>query len=167
MTATPPADGLVEIRLLSLPLDAYREASEHGDELRREFALIAAREATGARSLPVRLVALIEALEVQFQGFTAAPNEALGAALERGDEYVDVVYRLPAGIKEAALELGDLLDEADEFCRRGDHLLTLTTPPNALAFRRWFLSEFVAQADGAQPTSWEDWAREQIPAAGP
>jgi len=41
-------------------------------------------------------------------------------------------------------------------CLAGEHLLTLTTLPGPLAFRRWFLGEFVAQTDGAPPTSWDE-----------
>ena len=53
-----------------------------------------------------------------------------------------------------------MLDEADEYCRRGDHLLTLATPPEELRFRRWFISEFVDQVNGAPPTPWPDVAGE-------
>jgi hypothetical protein len=39
---------------------------------------------------------------------------------------------LPAGVGPAAQQLGDMLDEADEYCRRGDHLLTLAAPREEL-----------------------------------
>ncbi|MDP8936487.1 MAG: hypothetical protein M3O23_01920, partial [Actinomycetota bacterium] len=45
---------------------------------------------------------------------------------------------MPAEVGPAAAEFNRLLDEADEFCRAGD-LLTLATPPDTAAFRRWFL----------------------------
>ena len=48
-----------------------------------------------------------------------------------------------------------MLDEADESCTRGDHLLTLATPEE-LRFRCWFIGEFVAQINGAPPTPWPD-----------
>ncbi|CAN5191697.1 hypothetical protein BH24ACT1_BH24ACT1_03630 [soil metagenome] len=70
---------------------------------------------------------------------------------------MDVEYRVPPEAKEAAVALGALLDEADEFCRNGIHLLTLATPPGPYALRRWYLSEFIAQIDGADPTPWDEW----------
>jgi hypothetical protein len=47
----------------------------------------------------------------------------------------------------------DMLDEADAFCRGGD-LLMLATPDDQVAFRRWFLAEFVTQLGGGAPTPW-------------
>jgi hypothetical protein len=97
-------------------------------------------------------------LEGRFGAFTSEPTAALAEAMARGDETVDLVYRVPSGVREAALELDALLDEADAFCLSGEHLLTLATPPEPLRFRRWFLTEFVAQIDGAAPTAWASFA---------
>jgi hypothetical protein len=63
------------------------------------------------------------------------------------------VYRVPLAAGEACVELNAMLDEADEFCREGD-LLTLATPADQVAFRRWFLGEFVEQLGGGAPTPW-------------
>jgi hypothetical protein len=52
-----------------------------------------------------------------------------------------------------------MLDEADEYCRRGEHLLTLETPPELVRFRRWYLQEFVNQIAGAAPEPWPDYRR--------
>ena len=70
---------------------------------------------------------------------------------------MDLIYHVPVEVRQAAIDLGVLLDEADDFCRQGDELLTLATPPRAVAFRRWFLEEFVRQIDGQPPVSWEDY----------
>ncbi|MEA2685290.1 MAG: hypothetical protein QOE93_485, partial [Actinomycetota bacterium] len=37
-----PTNELVRVRIVGLPLAVWQRASEHGDELMREFALIAA-----------------------------------------------------------------------------------------------------------------------------
>ncbi len=66
-----------------------------------------------------------------------------------------ITYHLPPEVGPAAQELDRMLDEANEFCRSGD-LLTLDTPPDVLAFRQWFLAEFVAQLAGSAPTPWGD-----------
>jgi hypothetical protein len=148
-------EGLVEVRLLNLSVDAYQRSSEHHDELVREFALIneARRTDSGAEDLPGRLLALVDDLTARFAGFSSEPRAALQAALDRGEKHIDLVYSVPPAAGPAAAEFDRLLDEADEFCRAGD-LLTLATPPDTAAFRRWFLGEFVAQAAGAPPTPW-------------
>ncbi len=60
---------------------------------------------------------------------------------------------MPPEVAAAARRLGDLLDEADEFCRSG-HLLTVATQPESVAFRRWYLGEFQRQIDGHPPGPW-------------
>jgi len=155
--------GLVEIRIVGLPIELYVEASRHHEELRREFLLIASSASGGESSkVPARLLALIQDLEQRFQAFTAEPQTALSDAVEKQAPSVDLVYRLPAEVGPAAAEFDVLLDEADAYCREGATLLTLATSPEALAFRRWFLQEFVRQAAGDAPQPWSEFP----PAAG-
>ena len=152
----PPAGGLVEVRLLRLPLEVWQRTQEHVDGLLREFALIAHDdEATVAT--PRRLLALVQELTAGFGGFSEAQVVAMVDALERGETEIDLRYAVPPAAAGAAQQLGDMLDEADEYCRRGDHLLTLATPEEELRFRRWFISEFVDQLGGAPPTPWPDY----------
>jgi hypothetical protein len=61
---------------------------------------------------------------------------------------------VPEAAASAITHLGDIFDEADDYCRAGEHLLSLATPPESLEFRRWFLGEFVNQIAGAAPTPW-------------
>ena len=142
--------GLVAVRIVGLPLDVYARASEHNDELLREFALI--RE-DNSDHVPARLLDLIDDLNARFAAFTQGPTTALHQALARGDNEIDLHYEVPVEAADAAVRLGALLDEADDFCRSGD-LLTLATLPETLAFRRWFLGEFAAQVDGRPPRPW-------------
>jgi hypothetical protein len=116
----------------------------------REFALLAEG---GGDHAPSRLVALGDELSQRFSGFTADPTSRLAAAVERGDDRIDLVYRLPRSVGAASRQLLELLDEADEYCRQ-EQLLTLETPPAARAFRRWFLREFIVQSEGGAPTPW-------------
>ena len=148
--------GFVNVRILGVPLALYREAAEHSDELQREFALILLTPEGHEASVPARLLRLMGDLETRFGQFRDAQREELLAALDRGEGHADLIYRLPPEAKEAAATLSTMLDEADAYCRAGEHLLTLATGPGPLAFRRWFLSEFVAQVDGAAPTPWAE-----------
>lgn len=143
---------LVEVRLLNLPVAVQLEAAEHHDALIREFTLISASSAPN--SVPQRLLTLMDDLQVRFQEFSEAPRQAYESARADGAASVDVVYLVPPEVSEAVTRLGELLDEADGFCRAGEHLVTLATPPRALAYRRWFISEFVNQVAGGEPTAW-------------
>ena len=154
---------LGEVRLLGFPLAVHRRSQEHYEELMREFQLLAL--ATTAADVPHRLVRLVEELTTAFAAFTDAPHAVREAARERGDESVDLVYRVPAGVADAAARLDVMLDEADRYCREGDRLLTMAAPADAVALRHWQLSEFSAQVAGAQPTPWSGWlASHPLPA---
>ncbi|MEA2843095.1 MAG: hypothetical protein QOJ69_766 [Actinomycetota bacterium] len=143
---------LVEIRILGLPVDVSQRAAEHNDELMREFALIRGQD-TSDEAVPARLLTLVDELRARYAGFTTQPEADLSDAAAAGRTTIDLVYLVPPAAASGAAELDDLLDEADSFCQAGD-LLTLTTPPETLAFRRWFLREFVRQAAGEPPAPW-------------
>jgi hypothetical protein len=151
MSQTAPA--LLEVRLLGLPLQVWQRTQEHVDGLLREFALIAQDDEARAAT-PGRLLALVQELSAGFGSFSEAQVIEMQAALARGETEIDMTYQVPAAAAPAAQQLGDMLDEADDYCRRGDHLLTLATPDEELRFRRWFISEFVDQLGGAPPTPW-------------
>ena len=144
---------LVEVQILDVPMDLYRRAAEHTDELQREFALVLLGPDVDEGSVPARLLRLIDELNARFGQFSVEQTARLEAVMAGGGP-LHLTYRVPPEVKEAAAQLGAILDEADAFCLSGQHLLTLATPPGPLAFRRWFLGEFVAQIDGATPTPW-------------
>lgn len=151
-----PADGFGEVRLLRFPLDVHRRSTEAFEGLRREFQLIALR-GPEADDVPERLLRLVDALAVEYQGLNVEADSARDAAAERGDREVsELVYRVPPAVPGACIALSEMVDEADEFCRQGDLLLTLASPPEAVAFRRWYLGEFVAQMNGEPPLPWPD-----------
>ena len=148
-------EGYVEVRLLRLPLQVWQRTQEHVDGLLREFALMAQDPEVSAAA-PGRLLELVRQLSAGYGGFSVTQRQAMEDALEREEAEIDLTYQIPPAAAAAAQQLGDMLDEADEYCRQGDHLLTLATPPEELRFRRWFISEFVDQVNGAPPTPWPD-----------
>jgi hypothetical protein len=157
-TPVQDAGNLVTVRILGLPVPLHARAAEHGEELRREFVLIAEqlRHADDRPSLPRRLLDLIAVLEHRYSGFTAEQEDILDRAIAAGERTIDLTFRVPPDAAQAALALGAMLDEADEYCREGRHLLTLATPPELVAYRRWYLQEFVDQIAGRRPTPWTD-----------
>ena len=166
--SAPTDGGFVTIEIRGLPLELHGRAQAHGDELMREFRLLTEQVRQEPEShVPGRLLELVQTLEAAYGGLTASQDDAVEAAMTRGDPTIDLTYELPPGVADAAGALGRLLDEADEYCREGEHLLTLATPPDCVAYRRWFLAEFDRQAHGAPPTAWSDSAfAQEVSAAG-
>jgi hypothetical protein len=152
---------LARVVIEQIPVRLWQQSQEHSDELLREFMLIAAEQRRSQRShgVPQMLTELIEELTGEYGGFGEANDQLLTDAAAAGVDAVDLVYQLPAAVSDGARRLGELLDAADDYCRAGEHLLTLATPPSQVAFRRWFLDEFVRQIAGDQPTPWPDYVR--------
>lgn len=148
-------EGFVEVRLVRLPLQVWQRTQEHVDGLLREFALIVQDDEARAAT-PGRLLDLVRQLSAGYGSFSAEQRRAMEAAVERKETEIDLTYHVPPEAGPAAQQLGDMLDEADEYCRRGDHLLTLATPPEELRFRHWFINEFVDQIEGKPPTPWPE-----------
>jgi hypothetical protein len=155
----PADEALVHIRILRAPVALWRQSAEHSDELIREFTLIATGTASGeaGHAVPHRLVQLVEEVTTQYGGFSEENEQRLQNAAAAGEAEIDLDYTLPSGVDAAVDRLGELLDAADDYCRGGEHLLTLATPPDQVHFRRWFLGEFSRQARGAEPVAWPDY----------
>jgi hypothetical protein len=147
---------LVEVQLLRFPLPLWARAREHHDELIREMALLALSPEPMRPDVPKRLKTLIDALGRRYGAWVETSNAERDQAWLRGERTHDLVYRVPRSVRDACRQLSALLDEADEFCRAGQQLLTLAAPPDILAFRRWSLDEFVRQIDGHPPNPWPD-----------
>jgi hypothetical protein len=154
-------DELVEVRMLDLPVRVWARSQEQHDALMREFALMSVptEEGEKARHVPTRLAELIAQLNEDFAGVSTAQEQELFAAVEAGIESLDQVYRVPVAAAAASRALGEMLDEADEYCRQGMHLLTLASDEELVRFRWWFLDQFVDQAAGKPPVAWSDYTR--------
>jgi hypothetical protein len=155
-----PAEELVEVVLVGVPLELHQRSQEHGDELVRELSLISEQmRADGdVHSLPPRLVGLIGELTGRYGAFTAEAEERLEQAYSQGRSSVDLVFRVPDSVASASRHLAQILDEADEYCRAGRHLLTLASPAELVRYRRWYLGEFIEQVAGRPPLPWPQFA---------
>jgi anti-anti-sigma factor len=71
-----------------------------------------------------------------------------------GRPAIDLHFDVPVEAGAGATVLRELYDEADEYCRAGEHLLTLATPPEGVLYRQWFCEEFASQIAGAEPRPW-------------
>jgi anti-anti-sigma factor len=156
---------MVQVRLLQVPVDLWKRARAHQEAIRREFDLMRASEPAG--SVPHRLLDLVEDFDSRF-GEVADPwRDELAAAAARGDELTDLTLRLPTPVAAAARDLASMMSQVDEFCRDGDHLMTLATPPDIVSFREWLVDELTRQIDrGQEPLPWPVYDRER-PTASP
>jgi hypothetical protein len=151
---------LYQARLLQLPVRVWARAQEQHDALMREFALMSvpSEESERQRHVPTRLSSLIDALTADFGGVATEQEQQLFEAAANGVEVIDeLVYTIPRVAVPASKALGEMLDEADEYCRQGKHLLTLAADEELVRFRWWYLGEFIDQADGKPPVPWPDY----------
>ncbi|MEP6760145.1 MAG: hypothetical protein ABJA93_02120 [Sporichthyaceae bacterium] len=155
---------LLTVQVLRLPMAVSARSTQHFEELMREFALITLdserdREATDSvRPVPERLLDLVAELTNEFAAFTTSVQAQREEAAARGDFEIDLTYHMPPSATDAVRQLETLLEEVDDFCRSGHHLITLATPPESLAFRRWYFTELLAQMEqGRPPVSWPDY----------
>jgi hypothetical protein len=153
LAGVSPDDSLVSVQLLAVPVELYARARDHDDDLLREFKLMTHGGEVGAGSVPSRLVGLFGEIGEQFSRFSDAGYAQLDAAVDAGEVTADVVFHVPAAAGAGAGRLAALLEEADAYCRSGA-LLTMASPPEIAAFRRWMLGEFQRQTAGGEPVSW-------------
>ena len=159
MSTAPEHGELVQAHLLELPVPLAARAQEHWQELLREFTLISSdaseHGAESGQHVPARLLELVDVLTQQFGGMNTAAEDRLEAAIATGQRVVhDHVLEVPPAAGPAAQALGAMIDEAEEYCRRGQHLLTLAASPELVAYRRWYLEQVVDQLEGKPPVPW-------------
>ena len=176
--------GLVEVRLLELPLVLRERSRQHGADLLREMTLLqagrAARDGGGAGdgtcpagpdrgppgaptgvvgTYPARLLELAAKLETVYGPYVAASNAAMDDALDEGRTSLDVAQLLPPEAAPLLAAVRSLLAEAEQYCASDDYLLTLAPPPEVAGYRAWSIEQVLAQLGGAPPTAWPVWAR--------
>ena len=145
----------MHVHLLGLPVQARVRFTQHLQELTRELSLI--RIGTRHRAdptLPLRLLRIAAEMDTTYAAFRAAPDAVLEAALAAGDDYCDVTYTVPARAVAFVQGLGQVLEEADAFCRAEQHLLSLPASEEVVAYRHWFVGESVRQMAGEEPRPW-------------
>jgi anti-anti-sigma factor len=158
MTSSP----LVRIHLLSFPVDLWHQAAAHQEAIQREFDIL--KGGLPVESVPSRLMDFILSIRIRFAGLGDPMWQTAREALEDGVDSVDLDIEVPIAVAGVCTELKRILKEVDEYCRAGEHLLTLVTPDEQVEFREWFLDEFVRQIHGEPPTEWESYRR-RMPAS--
>ena len=152
---TPEDGGSCRVELLQVPVLLWARAADEAQDLMREFALIVLNRDRVVSDVPARLLQLIQELQASYGPVGETQAARLEQARAEEDSTIGrLAYEVPAGIGDDLRRLAEMLDEADEYCRSGQHLLSLATSAGARAFRDWFFEEFHRQLDGEQPTPW-------------
>lgn len=147
-------DEVVRVSLLDIPVPIWERADDEGKDLMREFTLIVLNGDRNADA-PSQLLDLIEELERDYGTIGRAQAERFERARSEEEPVIDCLdYDLPRRSARDIVRLADALDAADEYCREGEHLLSLAASPATKAFRDWFLGELVTQLNGGEPTPW-------------
>ncbi len=147
----------VPVDLLGIPVAMLQKASEEYEALFRELRLMKehADSTLPPVVLPERLSILLAKIGTRFNGFGPGLDESWQDVIDHHAESYDWHLELPLSAVEACEFYDAMLDEADEFVLVAQ-LLTLPASPASVAVRRWFLSELIAQLQGAPPTPWAD-----------
>ena len=143
----------VLIALLEAPIQEMIRTAAHYDALYREFRLILELDPAHLEAVPGRLLSLIDELGASFLGVGRATEDTWAAAVEENRETIDLHFRLPAEAGPAVLRYNQLLDDADDYCRRAE-LLTVAPSDEAVAVRAWAFGQIVSQCLGEAPTPW-------------
>ena len=144
------------VTLADYPVDLGLGLQEHYEAVVRECQLLAAPRDDAAVVLPDRLLALALALAQRYTeelSDLARPDPRRLAAQARGRDAVDLTYEVTPELMTRLRSWQQVLDDVDEFSRRGDLLAPMISAPLA-RLRTWALREFVRQSAGAPPTPW-------------
>ncbi len=144
------------IALLDSPIQEMIRTAAHYDALYREFRLILELDSSHFQAVPGRLLSLIDGLGTSFLGVGRAVEETWEVAVEERRDAVDLHFRFPPEAAPAVLRYNQLLDEADDYCRRIE-LLTIAPTAEAVAVRGWAFGQIVSQCRGEAPTPWSRW----------
>jgi hypothetical protein len=118
-----------------------------------EFAVLAV-SIEDRSAVPVRMLDLIDTLGTRYGRAADRPDALVDAALERGDDTVDLEYEVPTHVLDAADALERMMAEADEFCQQ-EQMLTLARSDVQKRFAAWYLNEFRRQIAGQPPQPWD------------
>ena len=138
------------VRLGDVPTDLLLAAKNHVDGLVREFALVAAGTATGlAVAVPERLAELLTTVTRRFAGPRQAIKRQALAAAAAGRPRTPLELVLPASAAADAEQYLAALEEIEGYARAA-RLLTVESPPQHVAFRRWYIGSLIEQLRAAE-----------------
>jgi hypothetical protein len=159
-------DTVVVVRFMGAPVALMQRARLHLEAVTREFQLIEFSD-NDADSPPARLLELITRMRSNYDALGFEGNRRFVVdAIERGDDAIDLELPVPSAGGPVARLLITTMEETDAWCERGA-LLTLASPADQRAMRRWFFGEIERQVAGDEPIPWPEFSDELEPRAAP
>ena len=138
-------ESVFTVSLGDVPTELLLAAKEHMDNLGREFALAASGAATGeASEMPADMATMVDTVLHRFSGPRHAIKVQALAAARRGEKRTTLTLSLPLSAIDAGQAYLRALDQADAYARSAK-ILTLETPPQHRAFRRWYVEMIMEQ----------------------
>ncbi|HET9072175.1 MAG TPA: ATP-binding protein, partial [Acidimicrobiales bacterium] len=143
----PSAEILVPVELADVPTGVLLAAKAHVDNLLRECTLATAGADQGvAAGVPLELARRVAAAVGGFADARMAMKRQALAAARAQQPRVALRLALPPSRAAAAASYVAAIEEADAYCEAA-RLLTLASPPTHRVFRRWYVSEVIAQLE--------------------
>lgn len=141
----------VDVDVHAMPVKLFLDFRNHFRELQREVRLLALAHRDDY-PLAAQLSHLFADLFSQLRVGTV--HTAVASALSQDAEVIDLHVRIPSTAVGTVQQLLEVLDMADDFCRQ-ERLLALARTDEQRDFQRWLLGEYVRQAEGLAPMTWE------------
>jgi PAS domain S-box-containing protein len=150
-------DGVVQVRLLGVPLLVHAAWQPHVEAMLREYLLTTLDEGTGEEAITLHaeasdaLALLAEHLPKPDIG--EGLEQMMAVALDPARSSADVTVPVPAESVPHFASLGRALDAAI-VASAGNVFLTPPTQPELQTFRRWVCRQVEEQSRGASPEPW-------------
>jgi anti-sigma regulatory factor (Ser/Thr protein kinase) len=141
----------VEVRLLGVPAGLVHHYRKRWLELVREMQLVALAEDSAHRRMARRFCDAAQAVTPELYVLTGSTGFSTAASDEGAA--VDAVFDVSVAHRQGLVEIRDLARELEAHWA-GARLLFVHPGPQAALLREWWLGEFIAQIDGAEPTPW-------------
>lgn len=134
------------VRLPDVPARVFLESQDHQQDLIRELQLadIGGSASNGVERVSQRLARLIAGVLSDYQTVRSATRDQALAALARGEHVVTLDVPVVPGMHDALHRWLQLLEEADDLCRRGE-LLLLAPSPEVRRLRRWYVEQLTSR----------------------
>lgn len=129
------------VRVEGVPVGLFLESQDQQHDLIRELQLIELDERLADETAAVskEVAALISDILTRYAQVRSVTRDQALAALDRGDETVDLEVPVVPGMVEALQEWLRLLGVADELCHEGS-LLVLASRPEIRQLREWYVA---------------------------
>ena len=164
----PHGEARVSIALGDVPTSLLLAAKAHVDNLVREFTLAEAGAVSGRTAAVSRdLARLITTVTTRFSDARRSIKAQALEAVAAGEERTMLTLNLPRSSAAAGRDYLAALDEVDNYARAA-RLLTLESPPEHRAFRRWYVTSLVDQlagdGNGSGPPTFEQFLLDELSA---